>query len=344
MLYVNEKELAQVVVLNPVKYLVEPATAFIFNSTIHQTEEQEEAAMADREGSQCLTQDARLTRKFLQRLWGTRKDHERLLEFMTKYGLLVPLQEVDLAKDMQWLVPSMLQPKPFESPTWSHKQEFVLWFTARSDKAHENMNLDDMMSSRAGGFLPKGIVPHVLGAMVRLSEDTVSPLAGMASKITKDWALLALGSTQVLVHVEERSHSLRFYVEGTLPLKVVEVVHREVGTVLGQCAPQLTAVVMVPCPTLPKQYVSYSVLQKSRKLVVGGTVLERETFRAWIRSSGLLDFYHFFCSYRWPDERSKGDDAALLQRMVDCLIGECIGDKQVEGGLWGDGSWMTGGG
>jgi hypothetical protein len=60
--------------------------------------------------------------------------------------------------------------------------EFLLWFTARPGKADNNLSLQEMQS---WGFLPKGVMPHVIGAMVQLGENTASLHAGKASKITK---------------------------------------------------------------------------------------------------------------------------------------------------------------
>lgn len=120
--------------------------------------------------------------------------------------------------------------------------------------------------------------------------------------------------------MEADRHAIRFFVEGTSPVKVVEVVHREVGSVLARCAPQLTAAVLVPSH-LPEHLVNYSLLKKPRRMVVGGRVLDAEEvlrcFNIWIPPSGLLDKYHGFWSYRWTTEHSRG---LGLHTLITCLV------------------------
>jgi hypothetical protein len=90
---------------------------------IARSEVQEIASMKDQQGWLSLQEDARLSGNFLGLLWKTRtKQAASLLQFMTKFGLLVPLQVVDQAKDLQWLVPAVLKEEPFQRPAWPQVQ------------------------------------------------------------------------------------------------------------------------------------------------------------------------------------------------------------------------------
>ena len=72
-LYVNETGLRDLVVLNPLKFLVLPATRFVCNFFCHLPKELEEASKKNPNGWQTLQSESRLTIDFLRDLWSERE-------------------------------------------------------------------------------------------------------------------------------------------------------------------------------------------------------------------------------------------------------------------------------
>ena len=113
---------------------------------------------------------------------------------------------------------------------------------------------------------------------------------------------------QVFIEVLPELHSIRFRVEGKHPLKVLELVDKEVRRALNMCASRLKTVIYVPCIDKPGHNINWDLLQERRDLVVGATsinadMLERQ-YKAFMRPKGLLDYYDGAPALTLPSPRS----------------------------------------
>ena len=113
---------------------------------------------------------------------------------------------------------------------------------------------------------------------------------------------------QVFIEVLPELHSIRFRVEGKHPLKVLELVDKEVRRALNMCASRLKTVIYVPCIDKPGHNINWDLLQERRDLVVGAMSinadkLERQ-YKAFMLPKGLLDYYDGAPALTLPSPRS----------------------------------------
>jgi hypothetical protein len=99
---------------------------------------------------------------------------------MVKFGLLVPLKDGQgLSKDTrEWLVPSLLSDAQPVSVDWEEYCEFFLWFSTSERYLQHNLSNQEMTDQKHRGFLPCGVVPHVLGAIVQVGGGTRQAMEG----------------------------------------------------------------------------------------------------------------------------------------------------------------------
>jgi GTPase SAR1 family protein len=260
LMWIDESELRDVVILDPVKYLVVPATILICNirPSTDTTEAVHHAHPSHREcRHQCkdewnaLLKEGILHTKLLSILWRDyQRDADTLLLLMVKYGLLVPLRSAAGASGSgsaatTYLVPALLTPTPENDPDALHWTDLPcesahLIFTLSEDKL-ETAGVIDAADLQRYGFLPGGMFERVVGKALSWSQDTArgGRLNLRSVMLHKDMAVLSFGRQRFrLVHCPD-IHCVRVDIDGCHPIGVMQKLLAIVDKIIAECMPSL---------------------------------------------------------------------------------------------------------
>ena len=87
-----ESDLRQTVIMDPLKFLVDPASRIVCECGVHHIEQHEKARQRWPLDYLKFVEHGRLSKRLLRSLWEDRQPHlEELARLMVKYGLLIPL-------------------------------------------------------------------------------------------------------------------------------------------------------------------------------------------------------------------------------------------------------------
>jgi GTPase SAR1 family protein len=164
-MYHDEKALKHLVVLDPARFLVEPASRVICQHDIHENDALLKTR-SERPQQYKLLRQGILEREILEILWSDVVDRHDLEMLMTKHQLIFPLTD-DNGKD-RFVVPTLL-------PEWKtnqvdhHRARLVSYFIFGhpdmiNDCREKGYVLVD--EAKGEGFLPKGLFAAVLGSIV----------------------------------------------------------------------------------------------------------------------------------------------------------------------------------
>jgi len=271
LLWNEEPNLRELVILDAIEYLVKPATLVVCNLrgtagddlTRHNQPQHIAAAKNHRNEWSSLKNSGVLKKPLLQTLWADYVDEtEHLLTLMIKFGLLVPLDPPDSedgeqveAADLveQFVVPALLPPSPpgfLQSRSeWgdgrSTPRTAYIVFTLTDLKSHSSFNVEDM---KTGGFMPSGLFERVLGGCISWSQAASKAgfirLEEMATY--SDCAVLEFGSQTFRIVPLPELNCLRIDVEGSNPLPVVSRILEIAEEVIASCMKSLQVFVAVP--------------------------------------------------------------------------------------------------
>jgi hypothetical protein len=249
LMWIDEPGLRDVVILDPVSYLVVPATIIICkltpdheDSTHHFMASHRECERMHKREWTMLKRDGVLSVKLLPILWESyQKQAEALQMLMVKFGLLVPLRsEAAGGTISQYLVPTLLAPASPNDPnvtSWTDgvfsSCYFVFTLTEELGLSPTVMETD----LKSLGFLPGGMFERIVGKALSWSQDTAvgSSINLQSSLLHKDVALLAFGRQRFrLVHCAD-IHCVRVDVEGAHPIGVQQKLQDFISRIIGEC-------------------------------------------------------------------------------------------------------------
>jgi GTPase SAR1 family protein len=273
LMWLDEPELRDVVILDAVKYLVTPATVIICNilpangeAVQHVLPVHHECAHQCKDEWNALRREGVLHVKLLPILWkeyAARTD--MLLLLMVKFGLLVPLrpertgisgvkagtvavppqsQTADMPS--AFIVPALLTPAPLARSEGVHDwtdspvSSVYFVFTLSDDKLQSNCAISER-DLKGDGFLPGGMFERIVGKALSWSQDTAKGgrLNLRSVLLHKDVAVLAFGRQRFrLVHCAD-IHCVRADIEGTHPLSVMHKLQVLVDKIIAECLPFL---------------------------------------------------------------------------------------------------------
>jgi GTPase SAR1 family protein len=260
LMWLDEPELRDVVILDPVKYLVVPATILICNiqPTVGTTEAVHHAHPSHRECMHkckdewnALLKGGVLHTKLLPILWRDyQSDADILLPLMVKYGLLVPLRPASGTSApgpvvSMYLVPALLMPTSDSDHDALHWTDLAyesahLVFTLSIEKL-ESFGVIETADLQSYGFLPGGMFERVVGKALSWSQDTArgGRLNLRSVVLHKDVAVLSFGRQRFrLVHCPDL-HCVRVDIEGSNPIGVLQKLLTIVDKIIDECMPSL---------------------------------------------------------------------------------------------------------
>jgi hypothetical protein len=274
LMWLNEPELRDVVILDPLSYLVTPATIIICkltpdhdDSTHHFMGVHRECDKHYKKEWTQLKQSGVLHVKLLPILWREYVEHtSNLLRLMVKFGLLVPLRSKLAASHTeqsarlsgptlsstnssamevtQYLVPTLLATAPHDDPAvlvWTDKPCVTGYFvfTLLDDFADTcTLTAGDLKSS---GFLPGGMFERLMGKALCWSQETArgASLNLQSVLLHKDLAVLSFGGQRFrLVHCAD-IHCVRVDVEGSNPIGIMQKLLDFIVKVTEECMKSL---------------------------------------------------------------------------------------------------------
>jgi GTPase SAR1 family protein len=261
LMWIDEPGLRDVVVLDPVSYLVTPATVIICKITPDKDDPTHHFMAAHRECERMhkkewtlLKHDGVLHVSLLPILWKDYLSHKDvLLQLMVKFGLLVPLRTVSNVKNAaqhdtpaisQYLVPTLLSAAPSGDKNIMHWTDapfsscyFV--FTLSEDLSHNTtINAYDLRST---GFLPGGMFERIVGKALSWSQDTAkgSGVNLQSVLLYKDMAVLTFGGQRFRLVNCADIHCVRVDIEGSNPLGIQQKLQDFVGKIIEECMKSL---------------------------------------------------------------------------------------------------------
>mmetsp|Transcript_32255 Transcript_32255/g.53892 ORF Transcript_32255/g.53892 Transcript_32255/m.53892 type:complete len:839 (-) Transcript_32255:147-2663(-) len=267
----DEPDLRNVVILDPVAYLVAPTTIIICklrpdddDSTHHFMDSHRVCEQRHKHEWKKLQRHGILHTVLLPILWKDYKqDHiDTLLSLMVKFSLLVPLRSststatsatASTASSVveEYLVPALLEPAPSASEVlvdWTDQptQSCYIIFTLTPDL--EGMSTIMQADLVEHGFLPGGTFERLIGKVVQWYQTTTkgSSINFDSVVLYKDAAILSFGRQRLrLIHCRD-IHSVRVDVEGTYPLVVQQRLVDFVDKIISECMPSLRHMTAVP--------------------------------------------------------------------------------------------------
>ena len=348
----DEPSLRDLVVLNPVDFLIKPATQIICNFKEHETRQQATAKQEQGAAFSMLINDSILSQSLLPVLWGEYSEHMDALEqLMVKFGLIVPI--VDEAKvanrsearlneerDMQYLVPALLKSGRAERVAVGRTSTCFLAFTLRA--RHNEWTKGSWLSLKQiqdEGFLPEGIFPRLIGKCV-LEAQRLQHLDLRQMELYSSELRIAYKNHNFGLIWPKGSNYLRLHVLSELPLAVLNIIRDQVDACCRECVPNLRCVVAVPADggSTGCDFDAYSeydgnvvlldgpsgvlaTTQRGNPLPLGRSLRDsleaeeaRQRFQNFLPPMGSLESYDVFLSYRW-----RSVDAELVSAMFNAI-------------------------
>ena len=259
LMWLDEPGLRDVVVLDPVSYLVTPATIIICkltpdhdDTTHHFMECHHECERMHRREWMQLKRDGILHITLLPILWADFIAHQDvLLQLMVKFGLLVPLRSASTTTSTttaavitQYLVPTLLSPASLTDHNiinWTDQpySTCYLVFTLVDDlEMSPNLTEADLHSA---GFLPGGMFERMIGKAISWSQDTArsSNINIQNILLYKDIAILTFGRQRFrLIHCPDL-HSIRVDIEGDHPIGIQQKLLSFALKIIDECMKSL---------------------------------------------------------------------------------------------------------
>jgi GTPase SAR1 family protein len=360
LMWLDEPGLRDVVILDPVSYLVVPATIIICKLTPDHEDgthhfmasHRECERMHKREWMQ-LKHDGVLSVKLLPVLWEKYlKQSEALQMLMVKFGLLVPLRSDASGPVTQYLVPTLLAPVAVNDANvvnWTDEAFSSCYFVFTLSAELEGASTVTEAELKSAGFLPGGMFERIVGKALSWSQDTAAGCAFdlQSALLHKDVAVLAFGRQRFrLVHCAN-IHSVRVDVEGAHPIGVQQKLQDFILSIIAECLKSLQCFPAVAfqsaaedsaarptdlCKTLQANELLIP-LQQLRKASKGESMLVRKGGRAlmtlpeikskygqWLQLYDLRERYDVFLSYRWGRY-----DSEFTEQLFDVFTNLSVG-------------------
>ena len=338
LMWLDEPGLRDVVVLDPVSYLVVPATTIICklspdheDTTHHFLDSHRECERMHKREWMQLKHEGLLTVKLLPILWRQyQQQSETLQMLMVKFGFLVPLR-IDVEGPVtQYLVPTLLKPAPLHDANvadWTDLSVASCYFVFTLSEELVQSSTVTEAELKGEGFLPGGMFERIVGKALSWSQDTAAGCTYdlKSALLYKDVAVLAFGRQRFrLVHCVD-IHCVRVDVEGSHPIGVQHKLQDFIMRIIDECMKPLRcfpAVVFQSADgeakavgtSLVNGIQSYELLipiKQLHKTCKGESILMRKGGRAlitrlevkskygqWLQLYDLRERYDVFLSYR----------------------------------------------
>jgi hypothetical protein len=350
----EDEGLRDVVILDPIKYFVEPVTRLICKHSaqddsgldhdfnFHHERWHEECEAEENEKWQELVTKGVLYGPILHILFRDTGREEKLTRLMLKIGLIVNFVSQSIDEEVIYLVPALL-PRAGQSVSASliltgPVNTCFLVFTISSLIMKQEYVTGKDLQDKC--FLPSGLFPRLLGKAAQLRNQTTTFRRNQY--LFAECAVLYYGSQRFKLTLIEQLNAIQLEVEGLHPLGVFNRLHNQVTNILSDCFGSLRFFVAVEYKSeggaegsLPifmnlervqqacAHMASTGGSNDSSNIVVDGKTVGRkkleELYGPWVRRKELRTLYHVFFSYRW------GEDSKFVTGCNDSLLMETVG-------------------
>jgi NLR family CARD domain-containing protein 3 len=348
-MYHDEKGLKDLVVIDPARFLVEPASCVICQHDMHENDALR-AAKSQKPHLYQLLRKGILTREMMHVIWSDvvvhRRDAVELL--MTKYQLILPLANED-ENDDRFLVPALLlelPPKQVESARlvgyfiFGHPD--IIGSYRKRDGGY--VSVEDV---KREGFLPKGLFAAVLGSIVSECQR-VHGMSFSDMETTTSCISTGFGRHQFELRQLLECNMMQLILMVDSPLLVFQRLLELMQVAAAKLTPSLRFAICIDqdggacshgrVATPPTG--SLVVLDGEGGLeerlaasppedikVARGQHLSacdaRKRFGRWLMPLGLREWYHIFLSYRWSEF-----DTELVKALFSTLSVAVTGQGQ----------------
>jgi hypothetical protein len=360
LMWLDDPGLRDVVILDPVSYLVVPATIIICklspdheDTTHHFMASHRECETTFKAEWTQLKHDGVLSVKLLPILWEKyQQQSEALLLLMVKFGLLVPLRSDATGPVTQYLVPTLLAPAAANDPNiagWTDAAFSSCYFVFTLSEELGQSSTVTEADLKSAGFLPGGMFERIVGKALSWSQDTAVGCTFdlQSALLHKDVAVLAFGRQRFrLVHCAD-IHCVRVDVEGAHPIGVQQKLQDFILRIIDECMKSLLCFPAVAFQSADGEaHDSAAGLEKSlranelliplqqlRKASKGESMLVRKGGRAllslpeikskygqWLQLYDLRERYDVFLSYRWGRY-----DSEFTEQLFDMFTNLSVG-------------------
>jgi GTPase SAR1 family protein len=255
----DEDNLRDIVVIDPIEYLVKPATIVIckhipdkVDGVHHSKDIHKICQQRCFEDWHILTRHGVATRNVINCLW-QEYDHDRrsmLTRLCVKFGLFVPLCEKTSTDVHKYLIPALFPDSTVKLMSSTihlappHTMTCYLVFTSYLEyssfyECWPFINFKDLATL---GFLPSGVFERIVGSALSWDYSTSKSKQSLSisnSMLCKDFAILMFGTVQFSLRSLAHANCIRVDVEAKAPLVVLERLVELTRSVLNECMKSL---------------------------------------------------------------------------------------------------------
>lgn len=270
LLWIDERCLREVVIMDAISYLVSPATLIICQhtpdlgagTTVHHEEVHRDCARRQPLEWEMLMKTAILNESLLPVLWREYLSHkEALLMLMTKYGMIVPFyqseEESTTGVARTYLVPSLLPLYSISRDSyskWSDESYHSCMFVFSVVSEFESYTRISRADLVVHGFLPSGLFERVIGKAVSWCQTTSK--TGMFNirnaVLFRNMAVLYFGNQKFRLTLCQDLNCIRLDIDGEAPLVVHDRIYDQILQIISECMHSLRCFTALVCNATAK--------------------------------------------------------------------------------------------
>jgi GTPase SAR1 family protein len=347
-------KLHNIVVLDLVRCLVNPASIIMCQHDIHQLPVHLEAKARQKDHYDELVSKGRVHRSLFQILW---KDSLEIVnevcELMVHYGLMLPIlgDSTGSQDACAFLVPSLLPKEPLARVVGAAAVRSHFYFAFGSKRKVASWQADNTVTVKeiaAQGFCPNGLFSKLTGKIISECQQTYSYFK---SRCSRHETATFFGKHQFLIRELKELNIIQILVLVCNPRRLLTELNHLVQSTIDEMIPNLSFCAAVRCDggmnsnfepdmiadahlaVLTGEHGLIECCSKGKDFDAGEGPLSpveiQRMFQLWLPPSGLLSSgYHVFLSYRWTgiDRQHWGFDEDLsmgiFQKLsMDALVG-----------------------
>jgi hypothetical protein len=354
MLVIDEPELRNVVILDPIAYFVTPVTVIICkhvptaNDPTHHVLDVHKTCMKKklRQWQRMISNGIADNELLLMLLEAYSENSPALVRLMMKFGLLVHLQCCH-STSVEYLVPALL-PLSASNDSWSDVEWSTCYLTFSASEDFQRFPTITESETAMFGFLPSGLFERLIGKAIVWAQNTSSSQTYTNFLLNHDEAILYFGSRRFRLKVRYDLCAIELNVEGRNVKAVHQRVLEQVGAIMGECMRSLYCFTslqypystfnastptfafrdetfLIPLHQIKSIVQSHSVLNRpgGRRLLTSAEA--SAMYQDWLPNADTREKYDVFISYRWGPS-----DSLFVQSVFDRFGLFTVGDTARE--------------
>jgi hypothetical protein len=344
-----EDDLKDLIIMDPIKFFVTPATNVIckHNPTqgdlTHHLTELHKLCRKENNSDWLAMTTRGIVSESLLRMLLSKADHiERIIALMLKFGLIVPITGTS-DEQKTYLVPSLLPALPpsesyLVDEPWTHTGYFI--FTIDKSLLSQPTLSPPILQSR--GFLPKGLFERLVCKVAVWSQYTTSSTSSSVllnqTKLYKNLVVTYFGNQILRIRTRSDLNSIEFSVSGSNPTAVHRRLMDLISKLTEECMKNLiyfTAIgfdvnLRSVCGVIdftsdnhllmiPLSHINEVASHADRPIILtkGMPLWPDEVIRlftSWMMLHSAKNCYDLFLSYRWGKQ-----DSSFVKAIFDSI-------------------------